>query len=117
MARSAFTAMASGSMPRSKRALDSLRSLSRFDVSAMPMRSKYADSSRISLVVSDTSEVEPPMIPAIACGTRSASQISRSSPVRVRSTSSRVVMVSPWLARRTTIPWPARRERSNACNG
>ena len=40
MARSALTAMASGSMPRSKRALDSLRSLSRFELRAMPMRSK-----------------------------------------------------------------------------
>ena len=34
----------------------------------MPMRSKYADSSRISVVASDTSEVDPPMIPAMACG-------------------------------------------------
>ncbi len=40
MARSTLRAIASGSMPRSKRALDSLRSFSRFDVSAMPMRSK-----------------------------------------------------------------------------
>ena len=88
-------AIASGSMPRSKRALDSLRSFSRFELRAMPMRSKYADSSRISVVVSDTSDVAPPMIPAMACGARSASQISRSSPVSVRSTPSSVVMFSP----------------------
>ena len=81
------------------------------------MRSKYADSSRISVVVSDTSDVEPPMIPAMAWGARSASQMSRSSPVSVRSTSSSVVMVSPSFAVRTTMPRPARRERSNACNG
>ena len=56
MARSALRGDASGSMPRSKRALDSLRSFSRFELRAMPMRSKYADSSRISVVASDTSD-------------------------------------------------------------
>ena len=117
MARSALRAIASGSMPRSKRALDSLRSLIRFDVSAMPMRSKYADSSRISVVASDTSEVEPPMMPATACGTRAASQMSRSSGVSSRSTSSRVVIVSPAVAVRTTMPRPPSLARSKACSG
>ncbi len=68
MARSACSATPLGSMPRSKRALDSERSLRRFDVRAMPIRSKYADSSRISDVSSETSDVPPPMTPAIACG-------------------------------------------------
>ena len=66
MARSALAAMPLGSMPRSKRALDSDRSFRRFELRAIPMRSKYADSSRISVVPSETSDVPPPMIPAIA---------------------------------------------------
>ena len=44
------------------------------------------------MVASLTSDVAPPMIPAIACGARSASQIRRSSAVSVRSTPSSVVM-------------------------
>ena len=75
IARAAALATASGSMPRSKRALDSDRSFRRFDDCAIPIGSKYAASSRIRVVASDTSESPPPMIPASACGARSPSQI------------------------------------------
>ena len=50
------------------------------------------------VVAPSTSESRPPMIPAIACGARSASQMRRSSTVSVRSTPSSVVMFSPGVA-------------------
>ena len=53
------------------------------------------------------------MMPAMACGARSASQIRRSSALSSRSTPSRVVICSPASASRTTIPPPPRRARSN----
>ena len=66
IARSAPVPDPFGSIPRSNRALASERSPSRFDVLAMPVGSKYADSIRISWVVSETSAAAPPMTPAIA---------------------------------------------------
>ncbi len=48
---------------------------------------------------------------------RSASQISRSSSVNVRSTPSSVTSFSPARARRTTMPGPFRSARSNGCSG
>ncbi len=48
---------------------------------------------------------------------RSASQINRSALVSVRSTPSRVVIFSPSVASRTTMPRPGNLARSNACNG
>ena len=67
-ARAAPLPASFGSTPRSKRALASERRPSRFDVRAMPLGSKYADSSRISVVASETSAAAPPMIPAMPCG-------------------------------------------------
>ena len=89
-------ATASGSMPRSKRALDSLRSFSRFDDSGDAHRARSRPTRAGSRWWRRTPPTStPPMIPAMACGARSASQISRSSSVSARSTPSRVVIVSP----------------------
>jgi hypothetical protein len=63
-----------------------------------------------------TPVVRPPMIPAIATGL-SASQMRRSCDVKARSTSSRVFIVSPFEARRTSMLRPASLSRSNACSG
>ena len=106
-----------GSTPRSKRALASERRPSRFDVIEMPIGAKHATSSTIPVVPSWTSASAPPMIPAIAWGRRSASQMSRSDGRSFRSTPSSVVSDSPASATRTTSPGPRRRSRSNAWDG
>ena len=62
----------------------------------MPTGSKFAASSRTSVVVSPTSDSRPPMIPAIATG-RSASAIRRSLGSSCRSTPSSVTSCSPAL--------------------
>ena len=92
IARSALRATASGSMPRSKRALDSLRSLRRFDVLRDPHALEVGRFEQdLRRWCRRPRTVDPPMIPAMACGTRSASQIRRSSAVSSRSTPSSVV--------------------------
>ena len=68
------------------------------------------------VVSSDTSEIWPPITPAIPLGP-SASHTRAMSEVNVRSTSSSVVIVSPSRARRTTIRPPRTRSRSKACSG
>ena len=68
------------------------------------------------VVLSDTSEIWPPMIPAIPLGP-SPSQTSAASELKVRSTSSSVTIVSPSRARRTSIRPPRTLSRSNACSG
>ena len=72
-----------GSTPRSKRYEASLRRPSLRAVRRTVSGTKYALSSRTSVVCSRTSEFAPPMTPAIATA-RSRSQINRSSGVRVR---------------------------------
>ncbi len=67
-------------------------------------------------VSSETSEIWPPITPAIPLGP-SASQTSAISVLKVRSTSSSVVIFSPALARRTTIRPPRTRSRSKAWSG
>ena len=102
MARS----MTSGSVPFSKRAEASERSLWRRDDFTMPIGWNQAISSSTSVVASSISVVAPPMIPARPTGTSSPSQMSRSSGVRRRSTSSRVVSVSPSRADAHPEPGP-----------
>ena len=68
------------------------------------------------VVESDTSEISPPMIPAIPLGP-SASQTSATSGSKARSTPSSVAIVSPSAARRTIIREPRTRSRSKACRG
>ena len=60
---------------------------------------QVATSSRTRVVVSETSETSPPMIPAMPEGPF-ASQTSTASASNFRSTPSRVVIVSPSLAAR-----------------
>ncbi len=107
---------ASGSVPRSKRCDASVCRSSRRAVRRMPVRVNDADSSSTSTVSLATSDVAPPITPAIATG-RSTSQINRSPSVMTRSTPSRVCRGSPSAARRTTMPGPSSRCRSNACRG
>jgi hypothetical protein len=114
--RAAASSHPSGSTPRSKRCDASVWRSRRRAVSRTPPRVNEALSSRTSEVSAETSDVCPPITPAIATG-RSRSQISRSSLVSVRSTSSRVVSRSPSVAVRTTIPGPASRCMSKACSG
>ena len=64
-----------------------------------------------------TSDVAPPMIPAIACGTRAASQMRRSSVVEVAFDAVERGHALPASASRTTMPRPASRPRSKACSG
>ena len=97
----------------SKRAEASVRRPSAFEVRMMFGPTQVAASIRTRVVCSDTSEIWPPMIPAIPLGP-SASQTSATSDVKVRSTSSRVVIVSPSAARRTTMRAPRTSSRSNA---
>jgi hypothetical protein len=66
--------------------------------------------------LSATSEIRPPITPAMPLGP-SASQTSAISESKVRSTPSRVVIVSPSRARRTTIARPRTSSRSKACSG
>ncbi len=77
---------------------------------------QFATSSSTRVVVSETSEIWPPMIPAIpvAC---SRSQTSTASVSSARSTSSRVVIFSPSRALRTISSPPGTLSRSKACSG
>ena len=68
------------------------------------------------VVLSDTSEIWPPITPAMPDGP-SASHTSAISGSNSRSTSSRVTILSPASALRTTIRLPRTSSRSNACSG
>jgi hypothetical protein len=68
------------------------------------------------VVSPETSEMSPPITPAIPLGP-SASHTRAISSVKVRSTPSRVVIFSPARARRTMICRPRTLSRSNACSG
>ena len=115
-ARRCAAIASSGCSCFSNRADASVRSPSAFDVRMMFGPTHVAASIRTRVVLSDTSEISPPMTPAIPLGP-SASQTSAISPVKVRSAPSRVVIVSPSPARRTTIWRPRTSSRSNACSG
>jgi hypothetical protein len=75
-----------------------------------------AASIRTLVVLSETSEIRPPMTPAMPLGP-SASQTSAISSLKLRSTPSSVVIVSPSRARRTRMRLPRTSSRSNACSG
>ena len=105
-----------GSTPFSQRFEPSVRRRSRSDERKIPVGSKFAASSRTSVVPSPISVSSPPMIPASATE-RSASAIIRSSGSSLRSTPSSVRIVSPGSARRTTIRPPWSFARSKACSG
>jgi hypothetical protein len=77
---------------------------------------QVAISSRTEVVVSDTSEASPPMIPATPEGPL-RSQTSTASVSKRRSTPSSVRIVSPSLAVRTWSSPPGTMSRSNACSG
>ncbi len=81
-----------------------------------PLASNIALSSRMRVVTSETSLVWPPITPASATGF-SASAMTRSSAVSLRSLPSSVVIGSPSCARRTMILWPASLSRSKPCSG
>ena len=93
-----------------------MRSESCFDVRRMFGPTQVAASISTRVVFSDTSEIWPPMMPAIPDGP-SASQTSATSESKRRSTSSSVAIVSPSCARRTTIRPPRTSSRSNAWSG
>ena len=82
----------------------------------MLVPTQVADSMSTRVVLAETSETWPPMIPAIPEGP-SPSHTSAASLVNVRSTPSRVVIVSPSRARRTTMRPPRTRSRSKAWSG
>jgi hypothetical protein len=82
----------------------------------MPYGSKFAASSRTSVVASEISVSSPPMIPASATA-RSPSAITRSSGTSSRSAPSSVRIRSRGVARRTTMRPPASLSKSNACSG
>ena len=114
--------IASGSVPRSKRALASERSLSRFDVLAIHMGVQWATSSSRFSVSSPTSLVRPPMTAAIPTAIALPSAMIPSSTPSVegesvRSTPSSVVINSSARAQRTSIQPPGSRSRSNAWLG
>ena len=77
---------------------------------------QVAASIRTRVVESETSEISPPMMPAIPLDP-SASQTSAMSELNVRSTPSSVVIVSPSPALRTMMLRPRTLSRSNACSG
>ncbi len=99
--RSSAQAAISGSTPASKRVEASLRSPRRRDVRAMSGGFHQAASSRIVLVVSEISVEAPPMTPAMPMARSSASAITPSPALSVRTTPSRVSTCSPSAARRT----------------
>ena len=78
--------------------------------------SKWAASMSTLVVEPPTSDDSPPMTPAMARGVSDAVDDEQVLGVRVRSTSSRVVRVSPARARRVPID-PDRVSRSKACSG
>ncbi len=68
------------------------------------------------VVLPETSEIWPPMIPAMPDGP-SASATTAIDGSSLRSTSSSVLNRSPSRARRTMIALPRTSSRSNACSG
>ena len=78
----------------------------RFEVFRICEAGKFATSMMIEVVSSFTSEFCPPMIPAKPTGF-SESQISKSPGSKVLSTPSKVVIVSPLFAARTSRVLPA----------
>jgi hypothetical protein len=100
----------------SKRADASVRSPSAFDVRMMFGPTQVAASISTRVVPSETSEIWPPMIPAMPLGPW-ASQTSATSELNVRSTSSSVTIFSPSRARLTSMRPPRTRSRSNAWSG
>ena len=116
MANDAACGARYGSTPFSQRFEPSVRSFSRSELRSSPNGSKFAASSRISVLDSRTSVSSPPMIPASAIA-RSASAITRSCSSSSRSTPSSVRSFSPRAARRTTIRSPASEVRSKAWSG
>ena len=93
-----------------------MRSPSAFEVRMMFGPTQVAASISTRVVESDTSEISPPMMPAMPLGP-SASHTSAMSELKVRSTPSSVAIVSPSCARRTMIRRPRTSSRSNACSG
>ena len=105
LARTAAGSARYGSTPFSQRFDPAVRSASRSEVLRIPSGSKFAASSRTSVVVSETSLSSPPMIAARATA-RSPSAMTSSASSSRRSTPSRVRSSSPGRARRTTIRPP-----------
>ena len=93
-----------------------MRRPSRVEVRWMFGPFQVAASISTRVVLGPTSERAPPMIPAIEVGPW-ASSISTVEESSVRSTSSRVVIVSPSRARRTVSFAPDTRSASKACSG
>jgi hypothetical protein len=77
---------------------------------------QFATSSSTRVVLSETSETSPPMIPAMPEGPL-RSQTRTASSSKVRSTPSRVVMVSPRFAVRMVNAPSGTLSRSKACRG
>ena len=75
-----------------------------------------ADSNKTVFVFSLTSELRPPITPAIATGF-TPSQITRLDESNVYSFSFKAVIFSPSLARLTLIAFPSKKLQSNACIG
>ena len=86
------------------------------DVFRMLTPFQVATSSSTRVVVSETSETWPPMIPAIPEGPV-LSQTSTASSSKVRSTPSSVVIFSPLVAVRTISAPSGTLSRSKACSG
>ena len=107
---------ASGDRPFSNRDEASLRTPSLREVRWMLGPFQLATSMSTRVVASETSEREPPMIPASEVGPSSSrmTTIGGSSSRTAPSSSS---MRSPVCAGRTTSRCPATRSRSNACSG
>ncbi len=94
----------------------SLRSPSAFEVRRMFGPTQVAASISTRVVLSDTSEIWPPITPAMPEGP-SPSQTSAICESNSRSASSSVTIFSPACALRTTIRFPRTSSRSNACSG
>ena len=121
-ARKAACNVPSGSTCLPNLSLASVLNFSTCEVRLLLRNSKFADSSKIFVVVSETSESLPPMTPAIAISPELSVIMSISSS-NFRSTSSSVSSVSPFTARRTIIFGVCPLERSislswsKACKG
>ena len=105
-----------GSTPFSHRFEPSVRSPRRSEVLRMPIGSKFAASSRTSVVVSPTSDSSPPMIAASATGRTRVRDEQVARLERPQRPVERHELLAG-AARRTTIRPPARRSASNACSG
>ena len=105
-----------GSRPFSYRAEASVRMFSAVAVRRMEAPLKLADSKRTMAVSPMISLLAPPMTPATHTGLCS-SQMHSMSVVSTWSLPSRVWMVSPSRAVRTTIWPPSTQEKSKACMG